>query len=728
LAVPAVVHAQTPTQKPPPASPAKPDPQAKPQPPAPTSPAADTADVTRSLFEPTWHQFDFGGRVSDIDGDPARFQRYGDIRDGVLFTDVRHADEHPEGNWLYRVGADNVGWRDQRFFGAYDRPGRFSISGLWDEIPQFYSVDTKTPYTTTDEALLLDDATQQRIGIGQGGSTPLNLYVPQALQFDLRERRDIGTVNLIATPTPQIDVKASYTMQRHVGELPWGASFGFSNDVEVPLPYDSRTNDFNLGAEWTNGRQMLRVGYQGTWFDNLDPILVWDSPLDLTDSLDNPGRGRMTLWPSNSSQTVSFAGSTKLARRTQLTGFVSFGSWSNDEPLQPFTINGSLPQLALPRPTTEGDAQIFSTNINFVSRPVTDWRFSARLRHYGYDNNTPQAVIPQFVSYDAHVTTALINPHLYAHDRTNFDADATYSGLQPVALTAGYTRNTSGHEFRIFENTGEDVFFLAADAVGSQWVTFRARWDSADRTGSGLDEGVLTEIHEQPAMRHYDLANRTRNRFTGQVDILPNEAWMLSLSGGVGEDNFDDSYFGLQESTFRTFSAAIDYRRPNGFGAGASYNFERYAGLHRSRSASPGQENDPNRDWTTDSTERVNYFSIYVTPPPIGERTEARLSYDFARAEGQYFYTVVPGGQLPPPQQLPEVFNKLQQLHADVRHRISNRLAATFSYLYEPFRVFDFAFDPSVVNGIVQPSSLVMGYVYRPYTANAFRFGLRYYW
>ena len=83
---------------------------------------------------------------------------------------------------------------------------------------------------------------------------------------------------------------------------------------------------------------------------------------------------------------------------------------------------------------------------------------------------------------------------------------------------------------------------------------------------------------------------------------------------------------------------------------------------------------------------------------------------------------------LPPPSQLPNVYNKLQQLHVDVRHRLTNRLAATFSYLYEPFRVYDFAFDPSVVNGIVQPSSLVLGYVYRPYTANSFVFGVRYFW
>jgi hypothetical protein len=120
--------------------------------------------------------------------------------------------------------------------------------------------------------------------------------------------------------------------------------------------------------------------------------------------------------------------------------------------------------------------------------------------------------------------------------------------------------------------------------------------------------------------------------------------------------------------------------------------------------------------------------TIYATPPKIGANTEARLSYDFSYAEGKYLYGVTAGGPLPTPSQLPKVYNKLQQLHLDVRHRVSKRLAATLSYLYEPFRVYDFAFDPSVVNSIIQPSSLVLGYVYRPYTAHSAAFGLMYFW
>ena len=140
-----------------------------------------------------------------------------------------------------------------------------------------------------------------------------------------------------------------------------------------------------------------------------------------TTSPARPARGRMSLWPSNSAQTISFGGYTKLARKTQVTGFFSYGLWSNDEPLQPFTINSTLPPIALPRANTDAEAHVFSTNLNLTSRPTTDWRFGARFRNYTYDNQMP---VTQHhaatISYDAGPsTTPTGGPDLYAHDRTN---------------------------------------------------------------------------------------------------------------------------------------------------------------------------------------------------------------------------------------------------------------------------------------------------------------------
>jgi MtrB/PioB family decaheme-associated outer membrane protein len=691
-----------------------------------TSPAEETP--TRSLFEPTWRQFQLGGRWSSIAGDPARWQRYQDFGNGLLFTEARWAREAGDGAWLFQTGADNVGWRDQRYFASYERPGRLTISGLWDQIPQFYSVDTRTPYSTASNgALVLDPSVRQRI---QDGQANLNAYVPIAQQFDLREERKIGTLSMRATPTQQIDLKAAFTTTRHSGELPWGASFGFGNDVEVALPYDSRTNDFSLGAEWMNGHTMLRVGYDGSWFDNLDDTLTWDSPLRATDAANGPASGRTNLWPSNTSQTVSLAGYSKFARKTQLTGALSYGIWSNNQPLLPFTINTALPQLSLPRASAEAEAHVLSTNLNLVSRPSADWRFSARLRRYDYDNQTPHTDIPRFINYDTSVaTSATGGPEPFAHSRMTFAGDATWSGLTPVAVTVGYTRNDNSHEFRIFEDTAENVLHVTADAVGTQWISFRAQYELGERTGSGLDEALLVEIGEQPRLRHFDIADRTRNRFTGQVDVTPSDPWLFSVSLGAGKDDYDDSYFGLQESTFRIVTVSADFQQDSGMGVGASYDYERYTGLQQSRTANPGaQALDPRRDWTTDSAERVHYFSLYLTPPRLGPSTEARLTYDYAHAKSDYVYGVVPGGPVPAPVQLPQVFNKVQNLRVDVRHRITRRLAANVSYLFEPFRVYDFAFDQTVINSIVQPSSLILGYLYRPYTAHQAVVGLTYFW
>ena len=691
---------------------------------------AQTADEEpASLFTPSANEVEVGGRWTSVSGDPARFQRYQDLRSGLLVDALRYSRQTDI--WAFSFGAENVGYRDQRYAATYERTGVFVIRGLWDQVPQFYSVDTRTPFSPIGGSPMgVNDATQRAIQNRQATSTA---YIPQAVQFDMRQRRDIGAVSARLTPTRDIDFTGSFTTTKHSGELPWGAPFGFANDVEVALPFDSRTNDLSLGAEWSNDRAMVRVGYDGSWFDNIADTLVFDSPLRIDPIAGGPSLGQMALWPSNTAQTVSAAGYAKFARRTQATAYVSFGSRSNNEPLLPYTVNPARPQFALPRATTDAEAQIFSANLGLVSRPTRDWRFSLKLRRFDYNNETPRALIPQFINYDTSVKVAPTGgPELFAHDRTTFDADATWTGLQPVALSAGYTLNASGFEHRIFESSNEHVLTLKADAVGNQWLTFRAHYDHAERTGDGLDEESLIHIGEQPRLRHFDIANRTRDKFTGQLDITPTELVTLSVSAGLGADDYPDSYFGLQESAFRVLGAAVDAQSPQGVTLGGSYSFERYTGLQRSRSAnppsvSPGQVDDPRRDWTTDTSERVHYFSVYVAPPRVGS-TEARLHYDYAKSRGRYVYGLAPNSPLATPSQLPEVFNKLQQLRVDVRHRISPKLRASFSYLYEPFDVFDFAFDPSVINSIIQPSSLVLGYVYRPYTAHSAMFGLVYGW
>ena len=248
-----------------------------------------------------------------------------------------------------------------------------------------------------------------------------------------------------------------------------------------------------------------------------------------------------------------------------------------------------------------------------------------------------------------------------------------------------------------FEETGENVSRSTADAVGSQVAHVRANYEFAERTGSALNQALLW----RSASSRSSVTTTSRidaSSFHRQIDVTERRGHLQRVrrvrrrsvrrqpprdAGGNGPRR------DLRRSTFNSRTAGS---------VRARHDYERYAGFQQSRTATPGEQAaDPLRDWTTDSTERVHYFSVYLRlRVSVAPRLDSRTSMP---TRGATISTAsCPAGRCRPAQ-LPEVFNKLQELRADVRHRLSNRLAATFSHLYQPFRVYDFAFDPTVING-----------------------------
>ena len=86
--------------------------------------------------------FDVGGRVSTVDGDEARFQRYRDLRDGAFLENFRY--NRDKSNWLFDARFDHVGYRDQRYEASFTQFGKVKTSFVWDQLPLFYSRDTRT--------------------------------------------------------------------------------------------------------------------------------------------------------------------------------------------------------------------------------------------------------------------------------------------------------------------------------------------------------------------------------------------------------------------------------------------------------------------------------------------------------------------------------------------------------------------------------------------------------
>ncbi len=89
-------------------------------------------------------EIDFGLRVSGVSGDPARYQRLRDLRDGPTLDRLRY--DRDTAGWKFQAAMDHVGYRDQRYQATFDHYGDVKGSVEWNQIPLFYSTGTRTPF------------------------------------------------------------------------------------------------------------------------------------------------------------------------------------------------------------------------------------------------------------------------------------------------------------------------------------------------------------------------------------------------------------------------------------------------------------------------------------------------------------------------------------------------------------------------------------------------------
>ncbi len=260
-------------------------------------------------------------------------------------------------------------------------------------------------------------------------------------------------------------------------------------------------------------------------------------------------------------------------------------------------------------------------------------------------------------------------------------------------------------------------------------VTLRGVYEHAKRVGTGFDEQVLDDIGEQVTLRQFDIADRTADRVSAIVMVFPLPEVSFNGSVSIGRDDRPDDGFGVLSGDAQSYSIGADYVPRDAIAFGASYTYERYATLQKSRQANPGPEfDDPTRDWTTDATERADTFTAGLDLIKVLPRTDIQFEYTYSHADSLYFYGLAPNSTLPPVAQLPSVVNELQRATVDVRHYLTRRLAAGIVYWFDTYSVDDFAQGTETLTGIAQPSFLMIGYTTRPYTANTFMGRLTYLW
>jgi hypothetical protein len=713
---------------------------------------------------------DVGGTFTTTDGDEARFERYRDTRDGA-YTGL--ALNHETGSYLFNASASHIGYRDQRYAVEYSRP-RLDFGFNWISLPLNYSYLTRTAYATNGATLTLPDSAQAAVqgptnaandGTAVGvpcapGAPPAScttatlaaakanrsIYSTLASPFDLRHTRHTVGFGLNYAATSAIDLDGKFTSSMRDGQQPWSASFAFNNTVELPQPIDQRTNDVSVGASWANPKGMVRVGWDGSWFNNSNQVLVWDNPIRLTDFTNGstvfncpstgasgpwdcngysngngPAQGREALAPSNMMSVVSAVAMYKLAMRTTLNGTLQFTNQRQDEALIPWTINSVIDQpatftnfphlAALPRSTADAEAQGVNALINMSTRPTRRTNVTVRYRYNKRDVQTPIFDATEYVRFDAVPEEAEEGfSHQFDNSRHLFDANVSFGTNGWGTVRAGYGREDVERHGRGFADVAENIFRLSYDAYSNQYVTVRGSFDVGRRRGSGFVEtGVDYETGPggtQPTLRYYDEADRDRTRGSVILTAMPSQTVDVFFQFAGGRDKYlaDTSVpvdrpgelFGLHRQTVTSYNVGVNFYPNEMVSLGANYGHDTFSSLQRSRNAAPAPSpewTDPSRDWTLDNDDKVNNFGLYVDLTRPLRNTDIRFGYDFSDSDNSFVHggpriaALTAASQFIP---LPDVENTWHRATADVNYFLTSRIGIGVGYYFEKLDIVDF--------------------------------------
>lgn len=705
-------------------------PDAMQAPAAAATPAQTAKPDVAALAGPSVGSVEFGYRGSSYTGDGARLQRLNDFRDGPYVGGFHY--KQATDTWALLATANNVGYRDQKYLAQYTLVGKAKASFDWTSNPLFSEV-AKTIYTASGASSTVAAAVQQGL---QAGTLTLKNAVGQFGQpLDLQYRRDVANGNFIYNASRDVDLKVAFRNTNRNGttlqDFGFGSSPGNVHVLDQPVPVDDRTTDVNASVEWANRSGLLGVGYNASWYNQSHPTYTFANPFRSTDSATaGPAFGETALWPSNDANTVNVNGAYKFAGRSKAFGMVSYGTWNQNQPLLPNTVNSALVSPPLERTTAEAKANITTAMAGFNSRPIDPLTLDARYRYYDYANKTPiftnSTVVADFS------IGGLEESEVASFKRQSFDADASYSPHQYITLGVGYSYNGDQQDGRVYTTTRENTFRALFDTTGNQYVTMRVKYEYSKRDGIDYNPENLPES-EQPLMVQYDVAPRDRNRATAILTVMPISSVAFNATYFVGRDTYPATYFGLRNNDNDGYSFGVDIVPASTVTFSVNGGREVYEAFQWSRTANPLSAtdvtfNDPRRDWNLTTKDGVTTFSSSLDLNKSIKKTDIRLSYDLSDGNTNYRYGLVPTTTLTVTQYTIQPKNRTQVAKVDATYYVTKRVGVGAVYWYQQYTVRDFALNPMLLAPLALGSDLYNGYSYAPYKANMVFVRMTYLW
>lgn len=636
----------------------------------------------------------FGGLAKETDKNSSKFQEYRDLRPAFAPT---FKIDGKDGDVRYSLHANDLFQQTRRYSGFVEG-GHWKLEALHQGIPHRFGNDARSLNVRSAPGVFaVDDATQRSLqsSIESVPRASINYaflnglvgpLVNGATPFDLDFKRQRTKALLTLTPNDALSIQAGYFNELRTGFRGGaGTSFGFGNVVETPDDTDFKTQDVGANLEYAGDWGSVRAGLHYNWFRNAIPSLTFDNPfraIDATDpsaytapasgSIAGPTQGRVALPPDNDAITGNAGGTLFVTEHTRAHVDVSYGQWMQDRtPFIPFSTNTAIttPVLAsnlssLPATKLDGKMDVTSLSASVSSRPRDGWSLNMRYRHYELDNKTSRFTIPGYVRFDGNwqATPRISVP--YGHKTGRFDVTAAYD-FGKITVEGGYKWNAIERHFRETEKTADQGLTAAIDLRPSDTLIWRTSYEFGRRDYKGLEiessedasfvtPGAPANIFAAPSTAvcttnvvcnlRFDQAPRDFNRVSSLLTYTPGDKWAFTGSYIYAKSNYKNSYFGLRDGKYDSFTMETDYAATERINVFAFYSFENQKDTQWGRQSGATFSTSSLDDWASFVDDKVNSVGGGLNVVIVPDKWDLNVNGSWQDVNGNNDFSAPTGG------------------------------------------------------------------------------------
>jgi MtrB/PioB family decaheme-associated outer membrane protein len=424
-----------------------------------------------------------------------------------------------------------------------------------------------------------------------------------------------------ASVAPGLSIAVSLRRDTRDGTRGLGASF-FSNAAQVPAPVDQVTDQLEVAANYATRQWQARLAWQLSEFKNDTPSLTWDNPF-----VQGAAVGRLALAPDNRMQQIVGSAGWQFSPAIRFSGDFAVGRLTQDEPFLAATINSSLTVPAPPRTSLDGHVDTFSGNLRATAQtPIEGLRVSASYAHDLRDDETDKSTWPSvstdmFVGLSPDRTTT---PFRHVRDRAKLIAD--WRGPDSIKLSGGVEHEVHSRAFSEVVKSNETSVWVRGGWQVHENVALSAKWLHAERDHSTYGTAIWFGAPENPLLRKYNLAERSRDSGGVRVDLTPADNLAIGIGVDASDDRYDGSAVGLKSARSLALSGDVSYVVSD------NTRFSVFAHSEQVRSRQAGSTSFAVPDWNASSKDRFELLGASVSHAAIPDKLDLGAEVSATRA------------------------------------------------------------------------------------------------